>query len=375
MSTVRAAFVMEQTLGHITHAQNLRAAVERQEAVEVTWLPIAFDVTGVGRVLPLFRDNWSVRASVRARARVMREHATRPLDALLFHTQVTSLFSVDLMRRVPTIVSLDATPMNFDSVGAAYGHRPAGRGWLDRRRFQLNREVFHAARGLISWSEWSARSLVEDYGVPRERIFVYAPGAERPYFAIGERRMLTGVDDGRPIELLFVGGDFTRKGGAVLLEVIRGMQARRHFKLHVVTRDPVPATADVIVHHGIRSNSRELHALIERADVFVLPSMGECLSIALMEAAAAGLPIVTTDVGALGEAAVEGESALVVPPGDAAALRAAIERLVDDDSLRRRLGRAGHALARSKFDAERNNRAICELVASSARQTAERGVA
>jgi glycosyltransferase involved in cell wall biosynthesis len=374
VSQIHAAFVMEQTLGHVTHAQNLRAAVERQDAIDVTWLPIAFDVTGVGRAIPLFRGNWSVRASMRARARVMREHARRPFDVLLFHTQVTSLFSVDLLRRVPTIVSLDATPLNFDSVGAAYGHRPARGGWLDRRRFQLNRDAFHAARALISWSEWSARSLVDDYGVPRERITVCAPGAEPPYFAIGERRAAS-LDDGRPIQLLFVGGDFGRKGGPVLLDALRGARTRRRFQLHVVTRDPVPEAADVVVHHGIRPNSRELLELIESADVFVLPSLGECLSIALMEAAAAGLPIITTDVGALGEAAVNGESALVVAPDSTADLRAAIERLVDDDGLRRRLGRGGHALARSKFDARRNNETICELAASLARPDAVRGVA
>ena len=374
MNRVRAVFVMEQTLGHITHAQNMRAAVERQDSIDVTWVPIAFDVTGIGRVLPVFRDNWSVRASLRARARVTREHAKRPFDVLLFHTQVTSLFCADLMRRVPTIVSLDATPLNFDSVGAAYGHRPASGGWLDRRRFQLNRDAFHAASALVSWSEWSARSLVDHYGVPRERIMVCAPGAGRAYFAIGERRPST-PDAGRPVQLLFVGGDFARKGGPTLLDAVRAARTRRPFQLHVVTRDPVAETPDVIVHHGIRPNSRELLALIESADVFVLPSLGECLSIALMEAAAAGLPIITTDVGALGEAAVDGQSAIVVPPNRSAALRAAIELLVDDEGMRRRLGRAGHALARSRFDAQWNNNAICELVASIARPAAARGVA
>jgi glycosyltransferase involved in cell wall biosynthesis len=371
---IRAAFVMEQTLGHVTHTQNLRAAAERQDVVDVTWIPIAFNVSGLGRFMPGYNSNWSLRASVRARTRLMREHAKRSFDVLLFHTQVTALFCADLMRRVPSVVSLDATPINFDSVGVAYGHRAAGDGWIDSRKYQLNKRAFGAARALVSWSEWSAESLVTDYGVPRQRVLVRAPGADSAYFAIGTQR-LSAPDEGGPVRLLFVGGDFERKGGPTLLEALRTARTRRAVELHIVTRDPVAITPGVVVHHGIQPNSRELLALIARADIFVLPSLGECLSIALMEAAAAGLPIITTDVGALAEAAIDACSALIVPQNDATALRSAIERLVDDEAMRRRLGRAGHELARAKFDAGRNNAAIFDLVASLARRPEQRGVA
>src|SRR5581483_7359690 len=131
----RVAFVMEQTLGHVTHARNLRAVLDRCSAIDPVWLPIPFEVHGPARLLPLYRGNWSVRASWRAR-RALRPVAGS-LDALFFHTQVTSLFSVDLMRRIPTVISLDATPLNYDEVGASYGHRAAGEGFLDRQKFQL----------------------------------------------------------------------------------------------------------------------------------------------------------------------------------------------------------------------------------------------
>lgn len=373
MSGIRAAFVMEQTLGHITHAQNLRAAAARQTDVDVTWIPIPFELGGVERFVPGYRDNWSVRASYRARARLAQEHARRPFDVLFFHTQVTALFSVGLMRHVPTVISLDATPKNFDTVGVAYGHRPAGGGWLDARKYQINRDVFGAARALVSWSQWAAASLSADYGVPRERIVVTAPGASADYFAIGERRI--SADPAAPVRLLFVGGDFVRKGGFLLLEAVRAAHTRRPFELHVVTRDAVPATSGVVVHHGVGPNSRELFELFAGADIFVLPSMGECLSVALMEAAAAGLPIISTDVGALSEAAIDDHSAIVVRPGESGSLRLAIERLVDDDSLRTRLGRDAFELARSKFDADKNNRSIVELVTAVARPVAARSVA
>src|SRR5919201_5074266 len=99
MHPVRAAFVMEQTLGHVTHSQNLRAVVDERPDVAPSWLPVPFEVSGPARFVPLLRSNWSVRASWRARRALGAVLAQRPHDALFFHTQVTSLFSVGLMRQ------------------------------------------------------------------------------------------------------------------------------------------------------------------------------------------------------------------------------------------------------------------------------------
>src|SRR5439155_5095353 len=170
-------FVLEQTLGHVTHAKNLRRSVEERADVEPTWLPISFPAVGVSRLLPLVRSNWSVRASWRARIALERYSIAASHDALVFHTQVTALFSVGLMRALPTVVSLDATPLNYDEVGASYGHKLAGDGLMDRRKFAMNRAVFQAAAGLVSWSEWARRSLIADYGADPDRIRVLAPGA------------------------------------------------------------------------------------------------------------------------------------------------------------------------------------------------------
>ena len=83
------------------------------------------------------------------------------------------------------------------------------------------------------------------------------------------------------------------------------------------------------------------HILVD-SDVFVLPSLWEGLSIALLEAMAAGLPVVATDVEGVAEVVTDGETGLVVPPGDADALTAALSRLLGDPSLRKRLAQAGH---------------------------------
>src|SRR3954451_10698604 len=184
MRPIRAAFVMEQTLGHVTHTQNLRAVVDQQADVAATWLPVPFDVRGKESLIPLLRSNWSVRASWRARRALTAALAAVSHDAVVFHTQVTSLFSVPVMQRLPAIISLDATPINYDSVGRHYGHRPASDGLVDRQVYRLNRDAFHAAAALVGWSEGARESLVRDYGVDAARIQVIAPGAAPAYFEI-----------------------------------------------------------------------------------------------------------------------------------------------------------------------------------------------
>jgi glycosyltransferase involved in cell wall biosynthesis len=364
MNRTRAAFVMEQTLGHVTHFRNLKAVGSVHQKVAPIWLPIPFDVAGPARHVPLLRSNWSVRASWRARRALRRTLAMQPLDAVVFHTQVTALFSLSFIRRVPAVVSLDATPINYDSVGHYYGHQAAGDGVLDRQKYHLNRAVFQAAAGLVTWSEWARRSLANDYGIEPGRVRVIAPGAADLYFQLGQRRLLTEAHASRrpaPVRLLFVGGDFERKGGPLLLEVLRGPLAER-CELHLVTQAAVAPQPNVHVHRGLGPNSPELERLFGQADVFVLPSHADCLAVVLMEATAAGLPVITSDVGALREAVRDGETGLVVRAGDGRALSQALAALIDDAQRRRRLGRAGYLLAREKFDSRSNGRALLDLV-------------
>jgi len=95
--------------------------------------------------------------------------------------------------------------------------------------------------------------------------------------------------------------------------------------------------------------SSEVARLLAGADVFVLPSLHEGLGIAVIEAMAAGLPAVVSRVGGLPEIVVEGETGLLVPPGDAAALAAAVRRLASEPLWAGTLGRQGRARALQLF--------------------------
>jgi glycosyltransferase involved in cell wall biosynthesis len=85
---------------------------------------------------------------------------------------------------------------------------------------------------------------------------------------------------------------------------------------------------------GARDDVPELLASF---DVFAFPSLFEGLCLAVIEAQAAGVPVVATPVGGIRETVVDGETGLLVPPRDPAALAAAIRRLLDDPDLARRL--------------------------------------
>jgi glycosyltransferase involved in cell wall biosynthesis len=354
---------MEQALGHVTHYRNLRAFTDQQPDISPIWLPIPYDVRGLESLVPVLRNTWSVRASWRGRRALDAARSHERLDAVVFHTQVASLFSIGIMRQLPTLISLDATPINYDMLGPHYNHRPAGRGFVDRQKFEWNRRTFHAAAGLVTWSEWARKSLVEDYGIDSRSIRVLTPGAAAVYFELGRSRTVPGStrDPNGLVRVLFVGGDFYRKGGVDLLKSVKGSLAGR-VRLDIVTKDSVEPQANVTVHHALEANSPELLRLFAEADLFVLPTYADCLGLVLMEAAAAGLPVITTRVGALNETVRDRESGLLIAAGDVDALRSAITSLVNDPQRRERMGRAGFALARQKFDAQHNNRLLLDLI-------------
>jgi glycosyltransferase involved in cell wall biosynthesis len=101
--------------------------------------------------------------------------------------------------------------------------------------------------------------------------------------------------------------------------------------------------------------------MLAAADVFVLPTLSEGLPMSVLEAMAAGLPVVAAAVGGVPELVDDGETGLLVPPGRPDAMAAALGRLAADPALRRRLGAAGRRRAEAHFDFEACRRAHVEL--------------
>jgi glycosyltransferase involved in cell wall biosynthesis len=359
----RVGFVLEQTLGHVTHAANLRSLVPADDRIDAEFVPVEYPHSGVAATLPGYR-NWTVQAGLRARRGIATLRRHGPLDAIFVHTQVPAILLPDVMRRVPTVVSLDATPIQYDQLGHHYGHDQGGRRAEDIK-WRLNRDCFRRAEQIVTWAEWTKAGLVDDYGVPATKITVIPPGVDvARWTASGAgRREATRPD--APLRVLFVGGDFARKGGATLVEAVRtARESGVSIEVDVVTRDEVPAQPGITVHHGLGPNSDDLIGLYQRADVFCLPTLGDCLPMVLSEAGAMGLPLVSTDVGAIGEIVRDGQTGLLVPPDNPAALASALTRLTGDPQLRHRLGDGARELVTDRYDAAKNAACLVDTILS-----------
>jgi glycosyltransferase involved in cell wall biosynthesis len=368
-------FIVEQALGHITHSRNLIQNVANDPTIRAHWGLPTFETTGLAARLPLYRSNWTLRAGLQTRRLLADMQRRERLEALFFHTQVTATLAQDWLERIPSIVSLDATPRQYDELGFAYAHR-AGPDWLERWKWRLNRNCFQKARCLVTWSAWAKDGLIADYGVPQERITVIPPGV-----TVSEWDPPTAKPPTDTIRILFVGGDLDRKGGWTLLEAYRRLRAELipaalatsfAVELHMVTRGQISEEPGVFVYNKIEPNTPELKNLYFNSDIFCLPTVGDCLPMVLAEAGASGLPLVSTSIGAIPEIVQDGQTGFLVPSGDVEALTAILRRLVCNADLRQALGRQAAQLVRRKHDAASNATQLLYLLKTMAAENRQK---
>ena len=199
---------------------------------------------------------------------------------------------------------------------------------LAKRMRPLARAVLRRARLVICPSNALAEAARE---LGAERVRVIPSGVEVPASVGGEAE---------PPEVLFAGRLSPEKGILELVEAAQGMSL-------VVAgdgplRDRVPGALGFVPHD-------KLGPLYERAAVVACPSHREGFGVVCAEAMAYGRPVVAGAVGGLLDLVVDGETGLLVPPRDVGALRSALERLLGDQELRRRLGAAARERIRERF--------------------------
>lgn len=353
-------FVLEQSLGHVTHTKNLQANVPLDPEVRPHWGLIPFETPGIAGKIPVYSTNWTVRAGLRARRYLSALTKRTSVDALFFHTQVPAILATSWMHKLPSIVSLDATPMQYDELGEFYRHEQ-GPAWLETLKWRLNRDCYKAARRLVVWGEWTKQGLIRDYEVPGEKITVIPPGVTVSEW---QRPTPRTPHDG-PVKILFVGGDLERKGGLLLLDAFRALRDLG-IELHLVTRDKVAAEPGLFVYNDMEPNSQRLKDLYHSCDIFALPTFGDCLPMVLSEAGAAGMAIISTNVAAIPEIVKHGETGLTTAPGDAAALVDAVRQLATDSELRARLGTNAIAHVTREYDATKNALRLLDLLKTEA---------
>jgi glycosyltransferase involved in cell wall biosynthesis len=338
-------FVMSTELGLKTQYLNWRHGL-KEPGVDPQWIVIDW-WQPYGLFLPFGRAVHSLIARFYAQRDIRQGLACGPFDALFLAGHMLHAVRSALQKQ-PYFLALDTTRKQLTAFGALYGKGTMPFGLLERQRHHHRCQQYREAAALFAWSHWCADSIIHDYGVDANRVHIIPPGVDLDYWHC-ERRIHEG-----PVNLLFVGSDFRRKGGEMLLQWARTTQAR-DWRLHLVTRDAVVSPDPRIqIYNDVLPNSSALQQLYRQADLFVLPTQGDCYSIAAIEAMASGLPVILARTGGTGDIVQEGVTGYLMEVADQAMLTARLEYLLSHPEARLLLGAAARRDAEARYDVRAN---------------------
>ncbi len=230
------------------------------------------------------------------------------------------------------------------------------------RWYALERALYRKAGCIFAASDYVRRSLIEDYGARTEQVLVVGEG-----FNVKAPDPLNKQYDGKTI--LYVGYEFQRKGGEVLLAAFERVAATIEGAELLIAGPrrigrPLPAGARLL---GPVSR-QELARLYARASIFVMPSLFEPFGLVFLEAMEHKLPCIGSDRCAIPEIIADGQTGLIAPAGDANALAEEIIDLLRRPEIMRLMGERGRERARRLFTwhavARRMDEKLVELLGS-----------
>lgn len=275
------------------------------------------------------RGGWDFRVVTRL-ARILREHQPDIVHSLLFHANLATRWAarwagLDDQRVICEIQTVEV-----------------------ERRWHLvvDRFTHWTCRFTIGNSPSVIEHLHSGAGIPRDRLRLVRGGIDPEPIRQAQPldRASLGVPKGTPL-VLWTGRLDPVKGLDILIRAFREVLQKSRAYLLLVGEGPLRASLkDQIGRLGFAAHvcllgpREDVPSLLKTADVFVFPSRTEGLPNALLEAMAAGCPIVTTNVPGCRDLIDHGRSGLMVPYGDPAALAAAMLSLLHDHALGKRLG-------------------------------------
>ena len=240
------------------------------------------------------------------------------------------------------------------------------------RNFEIGLDkLVDAARVVVTVSDYAKKFLQERFPERGDRI-------RRIYNGLNLAEFGCADFSSSPPLILAVGRLIAKKGFADLIRAC-GLIAERgkSFRCEIIGEGPLENELRGQIERLNLQNRVALSAArpqdevrqrLAAANVFVLPSVidpeggMDNLPTVIMEAMATGLPVVSTKIGGIPEMVIENETGFLLEPGDAAAFANAIEKVIDDRVLARRLGHAGYQRAQELFSIEQNVRELCALI-------------
>lgn len=263
---------------------------------------------------------------------------------------------VGRMKRVPVVIMEETSD-------------PQNRRW---RGHLLARTMAGLADHCIGVSPGVGRYLTDTLRISKRKVSVIRNGVAQPaYPDVDQLRNLRteyGIETG-DLVVGSVGRVFdSHKRFSDLIAALRLLEDIPRLKLLIVGDGPdLPmlqdqaeqeGVADRVIFAGYQPEPGHFYALM---DVFALASAWEAFGLVNAEAMRCGLPVVATNVGGIPDVVVDGETGVLVPPRDVAAMAAAVRRLLTNKGLRKRMGAAGKARADREFSAERYVADVQEL--------------
>jgi glycosyltransferase involved in cell wall biosynthesis len=205
---------------------------------------------------------------------------------------------------------------------------------------RMQRRVARRLRHIVTVSRNSAAEIVRDFGVAADRIRVIPVGVDPEMFRTDGQPRVRGQI------VAVASADTPIKGVPVLLEALAKLRTTHDDAHLLLVTKPSGPTERLISELGLDEAVRvasdldqeQVAVVLASAEVAVVPSLYEGFSLPAIEAMACGTPLVATRTGALPEVVgVDGAAGLLVPPGDADTLAAALKRLLDDQGERQRM--------------------------------------
>lgn len=361
--TTKVLAIAESSMGHKTHIMTMQKYFESSSCyVDIYWSDQEREIFArvINRMLnlrfpnklvqshnlDLFRFRAQLGYALLAKRLIDRKINQGDYNILFFHTQPLAFLSLNLMQKMPSVVSIDMTNKQA-AEESTNKHK-----WTYSPNKFLERQVYLKCSKILTWTAWARSSVINDYGIHPDKVKVIPPGVDTTHLVFIDRNHKSSQD---LYNILFVGGDFKRKGGEDLLTVFLAQFADKAI-LHIVTSlNAVKCDhPNVCIYSGVEAYSSLWCELYRQADAFVMPTYADAFGIVFIEAMASGLPVIASKLTQTTEIVREGETGFLITPGDRQELANKLQLLIDNPSLGRQMGKRARQIVEERFDTQKN---------------------